>query len=125
MNEILKVLWNIDFYNMEFLLLRWCLTILYIFSDEGPWLSSNDVCDLIDTRLKESPFCSDCNENLDRFFTETRAKLGLNVGNSRPVEYAPEDYVGMYGDYAYGNVTIDLDSDNGGLIMVYGVEKFT
>ena len=36
-----------------------------------------------------------------------------------------DEYVGVYGDYAYGNVTISIDGDTGNLVMVYGREAFT
>ena len=36
-----------------------------------------------------------------------------------------EEYEGTYGDYAYGNVTISIDPSTQGLIMEYGVDKWT
>ena len=36
-----------------------------------------------------------------------------------------DEFVGVYGNHAYGNVTVALNESGDGLMLLYGTEQFT
>ena len=88
---------------------------------EGPWLSTDNVCDYVETFLANQRSCDRCvPRDIKSFIAKTKRKDGVK-GEARKIE----EYEGTYGDYAYGNVTISVDLSTRGLIMEYGVDKWT
>ena len=88
---------------------------------EGPWLSTDNVCDYVETFLANQTSCDRCSPRDIKSFIAKTKENAVAKGEARRIE----EYEGTYGDYAYGYVTISIDPSTQGLIMEYGVDKWT
>ena len=97
-----------------------------------PWLNSSDICERIEQRLHhetlETPAearCHECYLNHDVFDVIKRNIHSEAVDHYDAIlrnNFTSDDFVGQFGHYAYGNVTIGADDVTGQLYMVYGLD---
>ena len=84
------------------------------------------MCDLIDSRIAKQPDHPTANLDVEAFLQKARAKMSRKP--RKPVASDArgliEEYVGVYGDHAYGNIEISIDDGTQGLIMTYGRNQY-
>lgn len=105
--------------------------IMDLLLGDEPWLNSSDICDRIQNKAsydldisEEEEHCQVCRYQagaLDAVKQEMRMRNMASQTDDRRM-HAEEDFVGAYGHYAYGNVTIGMDDITRQLYLVYGLE---
>ena len=81
---------------------------MYCLKGETPWVTKDTVCSIINDNINRERL-----NNVEQ--VNTKRKWSLRQ---------LDEFTGVYGNHAYGNVTIAANESGDGLVLVYGVEQF-